>query len=89
MDTKRQKLALSIVGLAQGAITVGTENADPLIRGHLHTMVEHGHILTEQKDEIISAWEVLREDIDYPKPRGVTEVSLKNLISRLQSLHAA
>ena len=84
MDTKRQNLALSIMGLAQGAITVGTENAD-----HLHTMVEHGHILTEQKDEIISAWEVLREDIDYPKPRGVTEVSLKNLISRLQSLHAA
>lgn len=89
MTVQTRELTVKVVGLAQGAITAGTEVAGPLIRGYLRQAVEHKVIGPEQKDQSISAWEDLRGDIDEHKPRGITEVGLNNLKGCLERLCAA
>ena len=88
MVVQRQELATKVAGLAQGAITAGTEIAGHLIRGYLRQAVSNEWISAEQKEEALLVWEELRRDIDAQKPRGVTEVRLGNFKICLDSLVA-
>lgn len=90
LDMQKIELGGKVLGLAKIARGLGPGNcAGMLITGYLRQAETQGLISSDEMEEIVTAWDELRQQIEDKRPMGVTDDGLNHLSSRLQSLHAA